>query len=112
MIGKIVKGGSFKRTVSYALGKEKATLLASEGVLDINTKSIINSFYMQSLQNPKLSKSVGHIPLAFSPDDSPRMTDQFMAQLAKEYARNENKKHPVYYRSAQQYRAYALPYRF
>ena len=85
MIGKIVKGGSFKRTVSYVLGKEKAELLASEGVLDINTKSIINSFYMQSLLNPKLSKSVGHIPLAFSPEDTPRMSDEFMVQLAKEY---------------------------
>ena len=107
MIGKIVKGGSFKKTVSYVLSKEKATLLDSEGVLNIDTKSIINSFYMQSLLNPKLSKSVGHIPLAFSPEDTPRMTDQFMEQLAKEYmlemgikntqyiiARHNNTAHP------------------
>lgn len=40
---------------------------------------------MQSMLNPKLSKSVGHIPLAFSPDDKERMTDQFMERLAKEY---------------------------
>lgn len=40
---------------------------------------------MQSLLNPKLSKCVGHIPLAFSPDDKERMTDQFMERLAKEY---------------------------
>ena len=85
MIGKILKGRSFKRTASYVLGKEKAELLTSEGVLDIDTKSIINSFYMQSLLNSKLSKSVGHIPLSFSPDDTPRMTDLFMVQLAKEY---------------------------
>ena len=85
MIGKIVKGRSFKRCISYVLEKEKAKLLASEGVLEMDTKSIINSFYMQSLLNPKLSKCVGHIPLAFSPDDSPRMTDQFMMRLSKEY---------------------------
>ena len=40
---------------------------------------------MQSLLNPKLSKCVGHIPLSFSPDDAPRMTDHFMERLAKEY---------------------------
>lgn len=85
MIGKIVKGRSFKGCVSYVLSDKEAKILASEGVLETDVKSIINSFYMQSLLNPKLSKCVGHIPLAFSPDDAPRMTDQFMERLAKEY---------------------------
>jgi hypothetical protein len=85
MIGKIVKGRSFKGCVSYVLGDKDATLLCSEGVLKTDTASIINSFYMQSLLNPNLSKSVGHIPLAFSPEDAPRMTDQFMERLAKKY---------------------------
>jgi hypothetical protein len=85
MIGKIVKGRSFKGCLSYVLESKEAKLLASEGVLETDTKSIINSFYMQSLLNPKLSKCVGHIPLSFSPDDAPRMTDQFMESLAKEY---------------------------
>lgn len=85
MIGKIVKGRSFKGCISYVLDNEKAQILASESVLEADTKSIINSFYMQSLLNPKLSKCVGHIPLSFSPDDKERMTDHFMEQLAKEY---------------------------
>ena len=85
MIGKIVKGTSFKGCISYVLGNKEVKILASEGVLATDTASIINSFYMQSLLNPNLSKSVGHIPLAFSPEDSPRMTDQFMERLAKEY---------------------------
>ncbi|MDR1501055.1 MAG: relaxase/mobilization nuclease domain-containing protein [Prevotella sp.] len=85
MIGKIVKGRSFKGCISYVLGNTEAKILASEGVLESDTHSIINSFYMQSLLNPKLSKCVGHIPLAFSPDDKERMTDQFMERLAKEY---------------------------
>jgi hypothetical protein len=85
MIGKIVKGRSFKGCVSYVLADKEATILASEGVLETDTASIINSFYMQSLMNPNLSKCVGHIPLAFSQEDSPRMTNQFMEQLAKEY---------------------------
>lgn len=85
MIGKIVKGTSFKGCISYVLGNKGAKVLASEGVLETDTASIINSFYMQSLLNPNLSKSVGHIPLAFSPEDAPRMTDLFMERLAKEY---------------------------
>lgn len=85
MIGKIVKGKSFKGCVSYVLDAKDAKNLASEGVLETDKKSIINSFYMQSLLNPKLSKCVGHIPLSFSPEDSLRMTDQFMERLAKEY---------------------------
>lgn len=85
MIGKIVKGRSFKGCISYVLSDKEAKILATKGVLETDTKSIINSFYIQSLLNPKLSKCVGHIPLAFSPDDKERMTDHFMERLAKEY---------------------------
>ena len=90
MIGKIVKGRSFKGCISYVMEAKDAELLASEGVLKTDVKSIINSFYMQSLMNPNLSKSVGHIPLSFSPEDTPRLTDHFMMQLAKEYMRAMN----------------------
>ena len=85
MIGKIIKGKSFKGCISYILGKEDAKLLGSEGVLLNDTNSIINSFYMQSLMNPNLAKSVGHIPLAYSKEDTPKLTDEFMVKLAKEY---------------------------
>lgn len=85
MIGKIIKGKSFKGCVSYVLDKEHARLLDAKGVLLGDTKSIINSFYMQSLMNPGLAKSVGHIPLSYSKEDAPRMTNGFMVQLAKEY---------------------------
>jgi hypothetical protein len=85
MIGKIIKGKSFKGCISYILNKENAKLLGSEGVLLNDTNSIINSFYMQSLMNPNLTKSVGHIPLSYSKDDAPKLTDAFMLKLAKEY---------------------------
>ena len=85
MIGKIVKGKSFKGCISYVLGKDDAKLLDSEGVLNTDAKAIINSFYMQSLMNPNLAKSVGHIPLSYSKEDESRLTDAFMVKLAKEY---------------------------
>jgi hypothetical protein len=90
MIGKIIKGKSFKACISYVLGKENAKLLDSDGVLLIDTKSIVNSFYMQSLMNPNLSKCVGHIPLAYSKDDKDKLTDSFMIKLAKEYMQAMN----------------------
>jgi len=85
MIGKIIKGKNFKGCISYVLNKENAKLLDSEGVLLNDTNSIINSFYMQSLMNPNLVKSVGHIPLAYSKDDAAKLIDAFMLKLAKEY---------------------------
>ena len=85
MIGKIIKGKSFKGCISYIMNKENARLLDGEGVLLTDTNSIINSFYMQSLMNPNLAKSVGHIPLAWSKDDAGKLTDEFMVKLAKEY---------------------------
>ncbi|KAA6342441.1 hypothetical protein EZS27_009810 [termite gut metagenome] len=85
MIGKIIKGRSFKGCISYVLDKENAKLLDSEGVLLNDTKSIVTSFYMQSLMNPQLAKSVGHIPLAYSKEDASKLTDEFMVKLAKEY---------------------------
>ncbi len=45
MIGKIIKGKSFKGCISYVLEKEKAQLLDSEGVLLNDTQSIINILY-------------------------------------------------------------------
>ncbi|MDR1092153.1 MAG: relaxase/mobilization nuclease domain-containing protein [Prevotella sp.] len=85
MIGKIVKGRSFKKCIAYVFEEKEAKLLASEGVLETDRKSIVNSFYMQSLMNPNLVKSVGHIPIAFSPEDASRLTDHFMVQLVREY---------------------------
>jgi len=84
MIGKIIKGKSFKGCISYVMNKN-AKLLDSKGVLLTDTNSIINSFYMQSLMNPNLAKSVGHIPLAYSKDDAGKLTDEFMVKLAMEY---------------------------
>jgi len=96
MIGKVLKGRSFKGAVSYVLEAKNAKLLYSEGVLDIDKNTIINSFYMQSLLNPKLSKSVGHLPLAFSPEDKSRLTDDFMIQLAREYMKEMKIKNTQY----------------
>lgn len=42
-------------------------------------------FEIQSQLNPRVSKPVGHIAISFKPEDKPRLTNEFMVQLAKEY---------------------------
>ncbi|QIK55712.1 relaxase/mobilization nuclease domain-containing protein [Dysgonomonas sp. HDW5B] len=97
MIGKITKGRSFKGCISYVMDKPKAELIGySDGILLSDTKSIINSFYLQSLMNPNLSKSVGHISLSYSKEDDLRLTNPFMLQLAKEYLQKMNIKDTQY----------------
>ena len=40
---------------------------------------------MQRSGRKEIKQPVGHIPIAFSPEDKERMTDDFMVKLAKEY---------------------------
>lgn len=84
MIAKNIKGKSFKGCVSYVMN-ENATMLEAEGVWAATKEDIIRSFAMQRSGRKEVKQPVGHIPIAFSPEDKHRMTDDFMVQLAKEY---------------------------
>lgn len=86
MIAKIVKGSSFKGVVNYILDKEKdAKILVCDGLFAENKDTIAMSFEAQSKMNPKVTKPVGHISLAFSKEDEHRLTDRTMAGIALEY---------------------------
>lgn len=86
MIAKIVKGSSFNGVVSYILDKEKdAKILVCEGLFAENKDTIAMSFEAQSKMNPKVTKPVGHISLAFRKEDEHRLTDRAMAEIALEY---------------------------
>ena len=88
MIGKIKKGSGFKGCVNYVLGKEQAALLHADGVLTESQGDIIRSFILYAAgMNPDLKKPVGHIALSYSPVDAPKLTDEKMIQLAREYMR-------------------------
>ncbi len=84
MIAKNIKGKGFAGCVRYVLN-DKHELLEAEGVLADSTESIIRSFAMQRSMRNEITKPVGHIPISFAPEDKPRMTNEFMLQLAKEY---------------------------
>lgn len=86
MIAKIVKGSSFKGVVNYILDKEKdAKILVCDGLFAESKDTIAMSFEAQSKMNPKVTKPVGHISLAFSKEDEHRLTDHAMAGIALEY---------------------------
>ena len=86
MIAKIVKGSNFKAVVSYILDKEKdAKILVRDGLFAENKETIAGSFEAQARMNPKVTKPVGHIALAFSKEDEHRLTDRAMAGIALEY---------------------------
>lgn len=86
MIAKITKGSSFRGVVNYILDKEKdAKILLCDGLFAEDKDTIAMSFEAQSKMNPKVTKPVGHISLAFSKEDEHRLTDRAMAEIALEY---------------------------
>ena len=86
MIAKIIKGSNFKGVVNYILDKEKdARILICDGLFGENKETIASCFEAQARMNPKVTKPVGHIALAFHKEDEHRLTDRAMAGIALEY---------------------------
>lgn len=95
MIAKNIKGKSFKGCVNYVMN-DTAQLLEAEGVFSDSTKSMIRSFAMQRSGRKEIKQPVGHIPISFAPEDKPRMTNDFILQLAKEYMQEMGIKNTQY----------------
>ena len=89
MIAQIKSGSQFAGLVNYAndIAKKGAVIIASEGVCTSSNETITASFQAQAKMRPGLKKFVGHISLSFAPEDTPRLNDAFMAEVAKEYLR-------------------------
>ena len=89
MIAKISSGQGFAGLVDYAndIKNKNANIIASEGVDLTSNKSIVASFNLQAKSRPSLKNFVGHISLSFAPEDTPKLSDTLMADIAKEYLR-------------------------
>ena len=86
MIAKIMKGSGFKGVINYILDPKKGTeLIDSSGVRTDSISHIAQSFIDQTGLNPRVGKVVGHISLSFSVQDSFKLSNEFMAQTAREY---------------------------
>lgn len=89
MMAKIRGGQGFAGLVDYANDlKEKNTkIIASDGVDLTSNKSIVASFSLQAKSRPSLRNFVGHISLNFAPEDTPKLSDRLIADIAQEYLR-------------------------
>ncbi len=87
MIAKIKKGSGFGGLINYAndIAKKDTVIVASEGVSLSSNATITAGFKAQSRMRPTLKQFVGHISLSFSPNDTPKLSNEFMAQIAREY---------------------------
>ena len=86
MIAKIMKGSGFKGVINYILDPKKGTeLIDSSGVRTDDISHIIQNFIDQTNLNSRVSKVVGHISLSFSTQDSLKLSNEFMTQVAREY---------------------------
>lgn len=94
MIAKILAKGAAAAIVGYVMrefhdkGKYTADtwrLIDSDSVFGNDYRRIVDSFEIGASLNKRISKPIGHIAVSFDKADLPRLTDDFMVQLAKEY---------------------------
>lgn len=86
-MGDLKKRASFAKLVNYVNNPKKARLIDSKDVrLDDNT-AIARSMQGQADDKPgrKLKNPVYHISLDFAHEDTPKLTDGLMAEIAREY---------------------------
>ena len=93
MIAKILAKGAAADIVGYVMrefhDKEQFTpdtwrVIDSDGILGNDYRRIVDSFDIGTSLNKRISKPIGHIAVSFDKADLPRLTDEFMVQLAKE----------------------------
>ena len=89
MIAQINTGRGFGGLVNYAndIAHKNTVIIASAGVSTTTNATIVASFKAQARMRPSLKNFVGHISLSFHPDDTPRLTNEFMVEVAQEYLR-------------------------
>lgn len=87
MIALLSKGSGFGGLVNYAndIEHKQTNIIASDGVSLKNNKTITASFKAQARSNPKVKEYVGHVSLSFSPEDTRRMSDSLVREIALQY---------------------------
>lgn len=116
MIAKISSNPSFSVAVDYAARvkygcKDAYILMHSDGIMGDDPSFIASLLQAYSQKgHHDCKKPARHFSLSFSPQDTPRMTDDFMRQIASEYMhemgirdtefvvyRHSNRKHPHFH---------------
>lgn len=89
MMGDLKKRASFARVVNYVNNPKKARLIDSKDVRLDDKTTIARSMQGQADDKPgrKLKNPVYHISLDFAHEDAPKLTDDLMVEIAREYMR-------------------------
>lgn len=89
MMGDLKKRASFARVVNYVNNPKKARLIDSKDVRQDDNATIARSMQGQADDKPgrKLKNPVYHISLDFAHEDAPKLTDELMVEIAREYMR-------------------------
>ncbi|MCM1141305.1 MAG: relaxase/mobilization nuclease domain-containing protein [Muribaculum sp.] len=94
MLARLLKSGSFHDVVGYVTrefhDKKEYTedtwrILDSYGIYTQDYKKMVQSFDAAHGFMPEKEKPAGHISISFDKADAPKLTDDFMVKLAKEY---------------------------
>lgn len=87
MMGDLKKRASFAKLVNYVNNPKKARLIDSKDVRLDNNATIAASMQGQADDKlgRKLKNPVYHISLDFAHEDTPKLTDGLMAEIAREY---------------------------
>lgn len=88
-MGDLKKRASFARVVNYVNNPKKARLIDSKDVRLDDNATIARSMQGQADDKPgrKLKNPVYHISLDFAHEDAPKLTDDLMVEIAREYMR-------------------------
>ena len=85
MMGKPITGRSFGGCIRYVVDKQESKILAAEGLRMQSASTLAQDFNLQRKMRPELGKAVGHLVLSWSKEDLPKLSDEIMAERAKEY---------------------------
>ena len=87
MMGDLKKRASFAKLVNYVNNPKKARLIDSKDVRLDDNAAIARSMQGQADDKPgrRLKNPVYHISLDFAHEDTPKLTDGLMAEIAREY---------------------------
>ena len=89
MMGDLKKRAGFAKVVDYVNNPKKAQLIDSKDVRLDDNATITRSMQGQADDKPghKLKTPVYHISLDFAHEDTPKLTDGLMVEIAREYMR-------------------------
>lgn len=98
MMGDLKKRASFARVVNYVNNPKKARLIDSKDVRLDDNASIAKSMQGQADDKPgrKLKNPAYHISLDFAHEDTPKLTDALVVEIAREYMQRMGIKNTQY----------------